>query len=391
MASSSFYGYLGLFVGSGFSKAATLNRAPTFKDLLTRLANEFGLNNDFSRQPYEHQSFPQIASTLLRQLSTTHPFDAELIFRQRIADLCNFIPDPSIQASLSTALEGIAPSWVITTNYDLILEALLERGQTLRPDQVLVARPDRVPIYHMHGHRHTPLSIRISEEDYVALLTPFDYQRLKLPLLLLESSTLMLGYSAGDINVRSAIEWSRSFTNTKHFLQNIVVQALWVPGPPNPLPYLGRHGEHIIEINDILPFLQELCVVRANTQRQIADTENSIHGFLSNQTVASTVFTDANMRSYFLGIIQYAIGAVSTILIAFIDGALDPVWTLATQPQNFGYYDTYLTILLNILSNMTISSNPRLLWHLAACLDKVGPYIDPAKTPGQRMPPRKRG
>ena len=122
---------------------------------------------------------------------------------------------------------------MITTNYDLILEHLLNDATTVMPNQPLVPNAEHVPIYHLHGHRLEPSSIKITEEDYVGLLAPLDYQKMKLPLLLLESTTLMLGYARGDINVRAAIEWSESFKGSDRLRlcseQGVVIQCFTSP------------------------------------------------------------------------------------------------------------------------------------------------------------------
>ena len=65
---SSLSGNLGLFVGTGFSIAATGGDAPTFCGLLTKLVRQLGLASDInSGEQYRFKSFPQIATTLLEE------------------------------------------------------------------------------------------------------------------------------------------------------------------------------------------------------------------------------------------------------------------------------------------------------------------------------------
>jgi hypothetical protein len=180
IGNSSLSGYLGLFVGTGFSKAATAGSAPNFYELIQSLAQRIGLSVDIDSDPsYQHKSLPQVASSLVKELAlnTTPPERAAERLREEVAFICNLSSDPLISGRLSGALQRLRPGWVITTNYDLILEMLLEEAVSVLPNQPLVARPDRVPIYHLHGHRLNPSSIKITEEDYVSLLGPIDYQR----------------------------------------------------------------------------------------------------------------------------------------------------------------------------------------------------------------------
>jgi len=140
IAWSSFEGSLGLFIGTGFSKAATAGRAPSFEQLLHQLSRRLNLSDDFDRVPYNRKSFPQIASQLLHDYSRANNFDerAPDRFRQEIAQLCHFVPDPQTAIRLAPALQSTAPAWIITTNYDLVIECLLE-GRGPRTDHAASA------------------------------------------------------------------------------------------------------------------------------------------------------------------------------------------------------------------------------------------------------------
>ena len=185
---------LGLFVGTGFSKAASEERAPTFGQLLERLAQALGVKIDFNDPQYKYKTPPQVASQLLEGFSKAHSGNvpASRAFRAKVADICTILPAPSKRVWHQDALKKIAASWVITTNYDEILECLIHPHVSVLPSDSFSASKTRTPILHIHGQRLYPETIRITEEDYVGLLTPFDYQRFKLPLLIFESTTLML-------------------------------------------------------------------------------------------------------------------------------------------------------------------------------------------------------
>ena len=388
LALASLRGYLGLFAGTGLSKAATSGAAPGFEELLKQAAERLGLSSDFESLPFRRKSLPQVASALVGQIRDSgYPADPAERLRQAIADLCAFAPDPSVEKRLGGALRAVQPGWIITTNYDLVLEALIEDAEGTLPTQPLVARPDRVPIYHLHGHRHEPSSIRVTEEDYVTLLAPIDYQRLKLPLLLIESATLMLGYSLGDINVRSAMEWSRSFRGSSslrlHPYQGIVVQALWTPSPCAD-PYTGSNDEFIVEISDVTAFLEELAIARLRIDGSIRQTTADIHQFLSDTTNAMGVATDAAKKADFLNIVQHAMPYCSTSrLIDFMAQVLDPVWVLTRENGAFSYYDLYLSLTLDILARLTLTSaNPNLVRYLGKSLNRVGSKINPLKPLG---------
>jgi hypothetical protein len=320
---------LGLFVGTGFSIAATNNLAPSFKKLLEQTARSFGLPANLDVAPFLQKSYPQIASQLLIELIKTgrSPEEANSLFRRSIASLCNLMPNEKQRERFETALKLAAPSWIITTNYDLILEALMEHGRSVLPNQSLFPSRTQVPIYHLHGHRYVPESIRITEEDYVSLLAPLDYQRLKLPLLFLESTTLLLGYALGDINVRAAMEWAQSFRGTKGLsLQpphGVVVQALFTDAPSDQ-PRVGPGGEIILEINDIPDLLEEIGMessqIDAYEEYEIQELRESLD--VAN---AEKISEPGATRDQFLTVIEHSVGAVPvTNLIDFLSAARLP-------------------------------------------------------------------
>jgi len=384
------YGYLGLFVGTGFSKAATANRAPGFEELLVSLATRLDLNPDFDSSPaYRRKSLPQVASQLLREYSAANPppEQASERFREEIAQLCNLVPDGILASRLSSALIGVRPSWIITTNYDLILEALIEDAESVLPTQPLVPRTSRVPIYHLHGHRHNPSTIKVTEDDYVGLLGPIDYQRLKLPLLLVESTTLMLGYALGDINVRAAMEWSQSFRGEQGLRvaawQGRVFHALRRDSPVS-TPYPGPNGEMVLEVNDLVQFLEEIGERRAALEQYVGRLKASVQEFLADPANALAVSTNPVKRQEFLEIVENSLSfCPPTQMIDFLSRALDPVWLRAREDMGFTYYDTYLVLLIDVLERLTVGSvNPGLLFYLGDALDRVGWFLDPKKYPG---------
>jgi len=409
IARSSLSGNLGLFVVTGFSIAATDGDAPTFLELLTKLVEQLGLPSDIrTGEQYHFRSFPQIASALLREYADAYVVeqraesehyeysysavdesnsrdDAASIFREKIAQICNLVPIDYYQAGLSDGLKGVRPSWVITTNYDLILEHLLSDATTVLPNQPLVPNTDNVPIYHLHGHHLEPSSIKITEEDYIWLLAPLDYQKMKLPLLLLESTTLMLGYALGDINVRAAMEWSKSFKGSDRLRlsceQGIVIQALFKPEDPREEPYAGANGELVLEVPSLRSFLRQLAEKRTSMQEDRDRVREKFDRFLSNPDNAEQLPSDRRKRDQFLEMLKADMPLLrTTAIVEFLSQTLSLVWEKASQPNAFEFYNIYMSLVLDVLiATKSASCPPALFCFLADALDRVGFRIDADK------------
>ena len=97
LAHGSVFNYFGLFVGTGFSKAAA-GAAPSFLELLTSLVRYLNLPaNIETDHVFHHLSFSQIASELERRLAATMDADlARLKLREAVSHICNLRPHPSV-------------------------------------------------------------------------------------------------------------------------------------------------------------------------------------------------------------------------------------------------------------------------------------------------------
>ena len=222
---------LGLFVGTGFSMAMN-NKICNFKGLVESLYNFGGTRNfdaDVGKNPKKFigKSFPQVVESIERELGN----DGRSKILNIIVGKCSINADDkwnnqnhgkkrnrykeedgiSNLARVKNAFAAIKPQWAITTNYDLILEQLLENPKIIGPQNPFSISKGMIPVFHMHGHVKEPENIVISEKDYVQAMKVNDYRQLKLSMALAESSVLFIGYSLGDINVRTAIEQSKAF------------------------------------------------------------------------------------------------------------------------------------------------------------------------------------
>lgn len=381
IANAAYVGNLGFFVGTGFSKAVSAG-ALSFDELISQLAERLGFS--ICGERYRRKSCPQIVSELISEYSNGSPRAVDtLTFKEKVADLCNLRPESDeIQNTTAEVLKKISPSWIITTNYDLLLETFLaERGVSVLPGQPLIANAKKIPIYHIHGYRLAPTTIKITEEDYVDLVGPLNYQRLKLPLLLCESTTVFLGYSFGDINVKSAVAWAKSFKEGR--TAQALVQALYVKNIPKP-PYLGSNGEIVLEINDIPSFLTEISQAIDSSNKERKTVEEAVRNLLAQDANIENLLSSSEMRDKMSQILVSILPLTQiSDVINFFNKALEPVWGKARTVGGFRYYAVYLNILISIAKNIKVEEcSPVLINYIADALDRVGTYIDHEKKPG---------
>lgn len=391
LAQASLYGNLGLFVGSGLSKALTENtryKAPNFKELLDNVRQELAIddvcfdNTDYIRG----KSFPKIAQEIIE----FHAEKKDITFTEALKEVksliskkCDFTPDKILSDKFRDHFNIIKPYWAITTNYDFILEDLIENSISLLPTQVLNVRNDFTPIYHLHGHRRDPNSIIITESDYVSILESSEYRQNRLSILLAESTTLMLGYSLGDLNVITAMNWVNKVKNEEikklefEEYQGKIIQIAFCKKPKSE-PYIGKYGEIIIETSDVNDFLEEVCKVIIKEKDTFEYNEQFIKKCLSQEHDAHFFTKDKSMRNNLIQIIQniprcYTVGQ----LILFFKSALMPIWKQAREDDQFSYYNDFMSVLLDILINLPFDSiHPSLMRYLTEQLDLIAPFID---------------
>lgn len=388
LAHASDLGRLGLFVGTGFSMALTQGRALSFLHLIKGAARHLRLDEGLVEERYRYKSLPQIATELVRVLASGGmPIsEARYSLKKTISELCFLIPDPLVKLQFETALKSAGPSWIVTTNYDLLLESLIDGAQSLLPEDILFPSTKYVPVYHLHGHRHDIDTICVTEEDYVKFLGPIDYKRLRLPLLFLESTTLLLGYSLGDINVRSAISWARSLSSAggkAGKCGGAVVQALY-SASPNPDPYEGLDGEIIIEVTHTEQLLSEIGEAKVARRKSVDAHKEAIRAFLLRSDLAVGMESAGPARNAFLRIIEEVENEVPICdVIRFLSEAINPIWLKARGDNNFPFYDVYMQLLIDILRRIKHrQSNPNLVSFLGDALDNVGSFFNERYTIG---------
>ncbi len=380
------YGNLGLFIGAGFSKAVindSFNTALSWGELIETACKEIGVC-----EPQDEivigMSFPEISTKICDTISNEKhvPYeDAKTMFKKTLCNLTNWLPDEENTSIFSELLKQINPSWIITTNYDLVIERLLTgKCVTLGPNDYLTTPRGVIPIYHLHGIRLDPDSIIINQEDYVQLFRPNEYRQIKLALTIKESTTLVLGYGLGDVNVLSAVDWSKNIFKESNEYPHEIIQAIRTENPSNE-PYKDKNGNIIIEIKEIEDFLQEfvefLDIRNKEYDKRLERLYEIIGDLTDNRAEQVNIFiNNQDKRLSLLALLsEFELHMVSPY-IDFISACIDKTWEDSSKDGNFNAYDQYLKILLDIVINYKYNKMPPALFEFVAySLDKVFRYI----------------
>lgn len=393
ISNSASYGNLGAFIGAGFSKAVLNDEdneiALSWGDLLEKASKN--LNIDYEKIWKTGVGYPEIASSICK----THSENCGIEYSEslsalktEIAALTSWYPDKEKREKFSEHLKCLSPSWIITTNYDMVIESLLTgKSIPLGPNDSLSSPSGIIPVFHLHGVRTNPAEIIIAQEDYVALFRPSEYRQIKLALTIKESTTLLLGYGLGDVNVLTALDWSKNvFKSEEANYPNDVVQVLRKNNPTEE-PYRDKNGIVIIEVDDLSSFFEVFAeirkeeITRKNEEqkalKKLADELDAPDGEMIEKFI-----DDKEFRSKMLKILsKFSIHLVSGF-VSFLSKCIDETWSRSRPDRAFEGYNQNLILILDILTTFPINSFPPALFQTAAYnLQRVGYYI--GRDPGQ--------
>ncbi len=387
ISTSTSYGNLGLFVGAGFCKAILNDGvddiALSWGQLLERSAAQ--LEVDYNAIPKEGASYPEIASRICQAFADSkHKSFSQGVSRLKraIASLTCWYPDREKRKQFGAYLDALSPAWVITTNYDLVIESLLTgKSIPLGPNDLLTNPRGIVPVYHLHGVRTNPEEIIITQEDYVSLFRPNEYRQIKLALTVKESTTLLIGYGLGDVNVLTALDWSNNvFLSEKRDYPHEVIQVLRKENPKKS-PYRDRNGILVLEASDLVGFFEEYILIRAEEKKKEEEDNNKLLE-LSKQladpkeNLVERFIDDEKYRRNVIRILsRFPIHLVSGF-ISLLDKCIDETWKRSEPKGAFEGYNQNLSIILDILTLFDVGKIPPALFQTAAYgLQRVGYYV----------------
>ncbi|WHF27035.1 SIR2 family protein [Bacillus altitudinis] len=380
------YGNLGMFIGAGFSKTVIDNNfspALGWLDLIKKTSENFGIDfpND---EGLIGMSLPEVATHLCKSLADLKDVsyeEAKRLFKREICNLTNWLPSEKRISDFREIFDILSPSWIVTTNYDQVLETILTgKCKSLGPMNYFSAPRNVIPIYHLHGTRLEPESIIITQEDYIPLFRPNEYRQSKLAMTIRESTTLILGYGLGDVNVLSAVDWSKNIYTEENEYPYDIIQALWTSDPKKDA-YKDENGNIIIEISNLEEFLNELILFIVEKQGEY-DKQlkllNELIGRLEeeNKEFVESFVDDKEVRLELINLISRFEYHMITPYIQFLNVCMDNIWEKTSHNGAFNMYDKYLNIILDIITNYEFKKmSPRLFQIVANSLNRVLKYV----------------
>ena len=400
-------GHLLLFVGTGFSKAALpasdwryTPTVPSWTALLRDLSRRMGLDPDnyvlpfpakfgassFGEDPKELKVLPKIdyacptIATRICKDWESQPGnagkDGDSFIKELIASLSVWVPMKEMRERLCKVLVDINPIGIITTNYDMVLEAILaEKGQYLARDEPFRGRNDgKIPIWHVHGSIQDSRSIVVTNEDYQQFFRPDDYAQRKISMLLHECTTLFIGYSMSDPNIATAVDWAMNVFKTKEPTRDTIIQIRLVHerGEEAIRQDSKTKSMYYVHAEDSIVFLEKLqklvLLVKSQDNDNMVSKISDLLFRLSEQENVVRVRASSEFEKVVETIKELSRQKHNPDLILklmpYVQSCIANARERAKINNNFQAYADWLFILLVVLKDLSIDEIPPALFAL---------------------------
>ena len=192
---------------------------------------------------------------------------------------------------------------------------------------------------------------------------------------------MLLGYALGDVNVLTALDWSRNvFRSEQPNYPNGVIQVLRKDNP-HENPYRDRHGIVIIETSDLATFFDEFFAVRLDLLKVEQEEQGQLSKLAAElddpgSKMIEQFIDDDAVRDQMLKILsKFSIHLISGF-VTFLNKCIDETWARSSSYGAFEGYNQNLKIILDILTAFPIHKfPPALLQTVAYALHRVSPFV----------------
>lgn len=205
-----------LFTGTGFSKAVTENKAPSWQGLLEEICKLLPNPKEikdvlFPESGKNPLSLEESAQVLAIELSKQG-----LNLHEEIAKIISPLRTAGNNAVISDFLAKNTTR-IVTTNYDKLAEELSGDGNSLSisPGFPVPRSQAQVKVYHVHGSIDSPTNMVVTSNDYFRFINGESYFSRKLSTVLHENTVVILGYSLGDTNLKAIINDYKGFSRNQ--------------------------------------------------------------------------------------------------------------------------------------------------------------------------------
>ncbi len=285
---------LSFFVGTGFSMHLTDGAAPSWLSLLKTCCEKIDGGEELAEQLFPNNnpimSLEECASIIkVKMDSQGHCLHTE------ISKVIGNLELGESGEETKEVLEGLPAVTFITTNYDLLIEEELigdDKCTSYSIGYPINRQAKDYQVYHVHGSVKYPKKMIVTADDYFRFINYPDYFAKKVQTLIEESTTVIIGYSLGDVNFKAILNNIRS--NRIHDInrQNLFFLSR-NPVDKNIKDYYDRsYGLRVIESTDVEGFLRKIDAKHEQIKERVSRSRDLLMPVLEGKKR----FTDSYLK-----------------------------------------------------------------------------------------------
>ena len=265
------------FTGTGFSKAVSNNKAPSWQGLLEEVCN-------LTENPEEIKEslFPETGVMPLSLEEAAQSIALELLKLDKNIhnEISKIIKDIDLDGDNSEIINFLSKKSfrVITTNYDKLVQKLISEQDchTITPGLPIPRSLARAKVYHVHGSVDSPENMVITSDDYFKFINSESYFSRKLSTTLHENTIVILGYSLGDTNLKAIISDYKGFSRNHVIGSNIFLVSRSSVSQHVKDYYSHCYGIRVLDDTDIHTFFKTLNIYMPEAESYSAESISNI-------------------------------------------------------------------------------------------------------------------
>lgn len=202
-----------LLTGTGFSKAMTKNKAPSWQDLLEELCDLLPDGKEWKKKLFHHSGDKHLSLEEIAQIISIQLSSNDLNIYDEVANIIKKISLNGDNTEIAKFCEQ-GQFDVITTNYDKLFEEIAGKDacQSTSPGLPIPKSSSKIRVHHVHGSIDFPINMVVTSENYFDFANKSSYFSKKLSTLIHENTVVVLGYSLSDTNLKTIINEYQKFS-----------------------------------------------------------------------------------------------------------------------------------------------------------------------------------
>lgn len=247
------------FTGTGFSKAVTNNKVPSWQGLLERLCDSLDNGEQLRKGLFPEGKLGVLSLEEVAQVIAIQFNSVGKSIHEEISSVISSIPLEGDNEEIKDFFSSRSFR-VVTTNYDKLSEKLANerKCQSITPGLPIPKAPSDVKIYHVHGSIDSPLNMVVTSDDYFNFINRDSYFSRKLSTVLHENTVVILGYSLGDTNLKAIMSDHRGFSKSHVVGSNIFLVSRSAVDQQVKDYYSHCYGIRVIDDTDVEDFFKSL-------------------------------------------------------------------------------------------------------------------------------------